>query len=536
MRNKKPIRIAFTLMIILGVVARAMPMMNVDDRLFKQWVTEDGYLMLTMARNIGIGNGMSIADGQIATNGTQPLVTFIFAGAYWLFQGNKTLGIYFAHVFELIISLATCIELFYFSRDLLADDRKKDATDSTARMRDYLGEYVPFVAAGYWFISPVYIGHTMNHLETGTYCLMILVSVWAWFARLAVDQSANDLRSSLVIGILLGITALVRIDAVFLIASITVWNVLFSFWSNDGTNWQQRLPRRILQSMIMGSVAVLITSPWLLNNKLRFGSFTPISGLSQKLEAGFAENLIGLSPTLVEFAVLVLPIPKSWEGKSTVQAVCSVIFLAWLVSQLALSRHADLRQRFVMAIAATFVSAFVIYYGCFFGAPYFLSRYLSPGSIFFCISSSILLLWLLEKTRTPKAMRVCKLVGTFVFCGILLGRLYQNGSQHMHWHVVKWTEENVSEETWIGAIQTGTLGYFHDRTINLDGKVNPFAYEARTQDGIPAYIADSEIEYLIDWQSILEWHRDTSLNQTFHVLVDQSEGYRGLGVMRRNAK
>ena len=536
MSKNKSIRIAFAVMILVGIVARTLPMANVDDRLFKQWVTEDGYLMLTMARNIGIGNGMSIADGQIATNGTQPLVTFVFAVAYWVFQGDKTIGIYFAHVYELIISLATCFVLFRFSRDLLTKSQDDKSNLRDLNTQEYLAEYVPFVTAGIWFISPVYIGHTMNHLETGTYCLMILLSVWAWFARLSNIEEKGGLKSSFIVGVLLGITALVRIDAVFLIASITIWNVLSAVISKSENSLAQRLSHRILQSLVIGSVAVAITSPWLLNNKIRFGSFTPISGLSQKLEAGFAENLMGLSPTLVEFAVLAIPIPKTLEGNSIVQSVCSILFVLWIAAQFFLARSADAAQRIVMAIAATFVSAFVIYYGCFFGAPYFLSRYLSPGSIFFCISSCVMVLWSMEKTRTPKMMRACKLIGTMALCSVLLGRLYQNGSQHMHWHVVQWTEANVRDETWVGAIQTGTLGYFHDRTINLDGKVNPFAYEARTRDRIPEYIVKSDIEYLIDWQSILEWHSATTLNQSFHIVVDETNGYRGLGVMKRTAK
>ena len=43
------------------------------------FVTEDGYLMLTVARNLALGNGLSVSDGQIITNGIQPLATFVYS-------------------------------------------------------------------------------------------------------------------------------------------------------------------------------------------------------------------------------------------------------------------------------------------------------------------------------------------------------------------------------------------------------------------------------------------------------------------------
>jgi hypothetical protein len=45
--------------------------------------------MLTIARNIAEGHGMSTANGTIPTNGTQPLVTFILAGIFYLAGGDK---------------------------------------------------------------------------------------------------------------------------------------------------------------------------------------------------------------------------------------------------------------------------------------------------------------------------------------------------------------------------------------------------------------------------------------------------------------
>lgn len=50
--------------------------------LSEAFMTEDGNLMLTIARNMAVGLGVTVSDGTIATNGVQPLATFVFAVPY----------------------------------------------------------------------------------------------------------------------------------------------------------------------------------------------------------------------------------------------------------------------------------------------------------------------------------------------------------------------------------------------------------------------------------------------------------------------
>ena len=52
-------------------------------------MSEDGYLMQTVARNMAIGLGMSTAEGTIPTNGVQPLATFAYAGLHALAGGSN---------------------------------------------------------------------------------------------------------------------------------------------------------------------------------------------------------------------------------------------------------------------------------------------------------------------------------------------------------------------------------------------------------------------------------------------------------------
>ena len=77
---------------------------------------------------------------------------------------------------------------------------------------------------------------------------------------------------------------------------------------------------------------------------------------------------------------------------------------------------------------------------------------------------------------------------------------------HDHGQVVQWVSDHLAPATWVGAPQSGTLGYFHDRTINLDGKVNPLALQARQDNRLFHYIVnDTPIEYIADWYGFARW-------------------------------
>ncbi|TCP39569.1 hypothetical protein [Rhodovulum marinum] len=104
-----------------------------------------------------------------------------------------------------------------------------------------------------------------------------------------------------------------------------------------------------------------------------------------------------------------------------------------------------------------------------------------------------------------------------------------------HGQVVRWVQENVPETVWVGAVQTGTLGYWHDRTINLDGKVNPEALAARRETGtvLPYVVQDSRIDYIVDWAGVAGWVAQDAagFSEAFELLLRDEAA--NLAVLRR---
>ena len=136
----------------IGVIARLSPFFDPQDRLLWQYMTEDGYLMQTVARNMAIGLGMSTAEGTIPTNGVQPLATYLFAFCHLLAGGEKTIGIALVTLMSLGFSVLAALAFHNLANRLLSDMTN--------------GSLFALMLTSVWFVGPLPLAHSMNGLET----------------------------------------------------------------------------------------------------------------------------------------------------------------------------------------------------------------------------------------------------------------------------------------------------------------------------------------------------------------------------------
>jgi hypothetical protein len=493
---------------VLGLVLRVIPLFDANGRLFQQYPTEDGYLTLTIARNLGMGKGMTVSDGTVATNGTQPLVTFVWAGAFAVVGGDRALGVGLVLVLEIVIAGFTSLMIAALVRELFG--------------RDPFTKALSWLGAGLWFASPVALPHTMNCLETGAYAAVI-----AWVLFAFVKRSAKpgpwSWRDVLVMGCSLGVAFLVRNDAVFLCAAVA----LAHLWIRNGASFQ----RRFVELAGMGALALVLATPWLAYN-LSFGHLVPISGRAEAEAVGFAENLRSVPAVMAESIGLFVLIPQDLEERLpvVVGATLCVAFVAFrLVRALRKSDSTVLHRAGIVALC--YSSILCVYYGLFFGAGWFLNRYLFP------ITPLTAVLWAAFigsalRARLPVVRPA--LVGALAVCTLfVLGHGYRGhvkGSRHQHIQVVEWVNANVAPHQWVGAIQSGKLGFFHARTLNLDGKVSPQALAARKADRIPDYVNEKKVDFLVDWAGIASWARLPGF-KSFELIVN--DPVENLAMLRR---
>ncbi len=498
-----------------GAVARLAPLLNQDGRLLRQFPTEDGYLMLTIARNIAIGNGMSTAAGTIPTNGTQPLCTFLWAACFAATGGDKTAGVALVLVIEFIIACCSAVVLVCLTRRVLARHPLRDA--------------IALLSAAVWYASPICVPSTMNCLESGTYVLAVMLCVWALITRPAEAAPTWSWGRAFLLGLLLGLAFWVRNDAVWLIGAACLAHVVLAFPGGAS------LSRRLGESIVMGATTILVALPWLIFNRIRFGSIMPVSGAAESLKKHLGVNLSRLPAVLAEYLFAVLPIPSSMETHPLVIAICVAALVLVMVLVGFLWRWANDLQRTTISIVGLYATGLCLFYGLFFGAGWFLSRYLFPISPFLVMVGTLAFLTALDMRVLPGRAFIPAAAGCLL-CLLVLGlnvRLYRNGRHHDHFQVVGWVQAHVAEDVWVGAVQSGTTGFFHDRTINLDGKVNPEALQARLRNEIARYVVEKRVEYLADWAGLAEWARLPAFSEHFSLIVeDRTQDY-GLAVLRR---
>lgn len=506
--------------VLFGVVFRIYPIFTGMPDLAEAFITEDGYLMLTVARNMAIGLGMTVSEGTILTNGVQPMATFLFTLPYLATGGDRVEALVGIHLILAMISVGALIAIRAFAARML---RGQDA-----------GVLLPWLVAALWFLGPVLLRHSMNALETGLITL-VAVAVLLQFGRVIGQGADARLVDRLGLGLLCGLVFVARIDAAILVVAI------FAVWTLD-LLIRQRLGFGTVFAWLMpaGLLSLAVAAPWLLNNYLGFGSIMPSSGPAQSLNAEFAAHAALIPAKIFEYLFPMLPVPRPFERRLVMMvifgAVAVIIMLAFLVQVL---RKGDSAVRAMVMAYTLHAVALVAYYGLFFGAPHFLSRYLAPLAPLFIVAAVWVALdlgRLVMRTR-PRFLALLYGWGGVVLSVALLIRLLLPGApQQGHEQVIAWTQENVPHEAWIGAVQTGTLGYWHDRTINLDGKVNPDALAARQTEGhVLAYVTESEIDYIVDWAGLASWltrpEGQPYFAEAFEVVVDDPAT--NLSVLRR---
>lgn len=514
--HSKVVSALVLLMLVLGIGIRIAPQLMGAERFLQHYPSEDGYLMLTIARNLALGLGMSTADGTLPTNGTQPLTTFVWAAGFWLVDGDKVLGVAIALWLQFFAVLAATWLLWRLGRIVLAGTPA--------------GNLWAAVAAAAWGASQRTTIHGMNCLETGFYVVALL-----GFANLLFAGGSPfriwTVRRSLTLGLFLGLVFWIRIDAVFLIGAVCL-----ARWMLDEK--LRLVPSRqgLVSACLTGATSVLVASPWLLHNKLNFGSFTPVSGTAQSFRSGLWDNGPVLVKALFEYATVVVPFPNTLLDAGWFLALAGVVLVVTGALVVRTAARGSAPARVVASVFGAYGLALVVYYGFLFGAAHFVSRYTFPTSPFLALGTTALVAGLAHRLPYPARWPVCSTAAIAVL-GILVvtnHRAFRIGARHQHWQVVEFVRE-LPATTWVSAVQTGTLGYFHDRTLNLDGKVNPEALAAKLRGEAEwhRYIADSPADYLIDWVGMARFPIDhpEEYRGKFAVKVEDFE--RNLAVLER---
>jgi hypothetical protein len=428
---------------------------------------EDGFYALTIARNIAAGRGVTI-DGETWTNGFQPLFTFIEAGCFRLAHGDDVLALRFVGMAAWLIHLAGAWLMARIALDLAAPRPFARTAGATA---------------GFLYLAaPALVDLFYNGLETVLEMTLIL-ALW----RLAQRGALLDLGGALRFGAVLGLAVLARIDVGFLAAALA----LHAAWRDRAHGIAAlRLPAA------MATSATLISSPWWLYNRIVFGSFVPSSATAQQLIEfewlRITEALWSLRLDLVPWVFV-----HDLEGLASDLLRCAVIVALALAAWRLRPRREEWSARPDIAFALCLLAAWgalILFYVTTFFAYWFYLRYFAPLAL-----PALIIAALIFAAHATSGARLLIAGMMIIAVGATIMPIIMTAGRagpSTHQPLVDLVRAHVPESDFVASGQSGTLGYFRARVVNVDGKVNRDVLAERGNVG--AYLDRRRIVWFVD--------------------------------------
>lgn len=428
---------------------------------------DDPFYSLLIAKNLAHSGTLQI--NQIPTNGFQPLWVFLRAAIEVLFPAaskDSFVVTTFALQLSLLVAAGALMSRWY--REFTGDSDRAAGLLCAALFISLPGTYLAFV----------------NPLETLLYLDLVLLSL------LVYSRSRDNVRTlwpACLWGIVCGAAFLARNDFLLIFCVCAV-----DFMA-------QRPSRQRVAWIAVATVALLaIGGPWLVHNKTVYGDFMPISG-----RASTFITHDGQPPYLVWSAEKLWSILSGVLGNAQVFGVYNIQGGLWpgvggLVLTIAAFRRPGLRLR---GVALSTGITFLAVYWLAIGSKYDTSRYLFPLVAF---SIPAVTAFLCRERRPLEVLPSLRLAGVVLLCAAL--SLMNSWAKHVSWQpfttLVALARELESSDEFrhkrIGAFNSGALSWFHENTVNLDGKVDARAYRALTSGTFAQHVDSLELDYFAD--------------------------------------
>jgi hypothetical protein len=455
--------------------------------------TDDSFYLFSIARSIAKGLGPTV-DGTHLTNGFQPLIVLLYAPIFWLCGTDSWLAIRWSFILNGAIAALTiwAVALLLKTLERAPETRGASPTMLTA----------PIAGAAIWAFTIAIFGEMTNGLETGLSSLLLLVALIQYAKLQTEEETKIPIARWIVLGIVLGLAVLARIDAALFVAILTL--TLF-------------VKRRSIEAIVMAGMALLLSAPWWIFNLVSFGNLMPSSGQAENSwPMPPNENIRRAVQAISDILSLVVYLPGHLgpveRSVWTILFICGILFVSYRIHVPERLRKSFRLHPLVPLLL--FSIALLVYYTFFFRAPHFISRYLQPGRILWSVvvAASVSMLWR-EKIARSAIIGVAVIGLTFSIAEyanhylrvLQVSDLYDTGV---------WANHHPEEK--IAMLQSGIASFIAPNIINLDGKVNSDALRAHQQGRLAAYLRNEHFTYLADWKPFIEDIADTARNNELY--------------------
>lgn len=457
---------------------------------------DDAFIFFSISRNIALGNGITY-NGVDPTNGFQPLWAFTLVPAF-LLTGNNYLAVNLALTIASIIGTLTIFLIYKIAQ-------KK------------FNENIGLLSAAFWGLNPLIIFQTLDGGDIALYVFLILSTIFYYISL----KGKMKYKNSIILGILLGLTILARMDGIFLAMAI----ILHIVWNN-----KKNINIEIKKSITIIILTGLVLSPWFIWSYFTFGTIVQSSALTKYyVNHGIFPYFDLKEPKTISDVV-------SMITESMIRTVGSIThqlgivdfnlnFITIIISLfLLVTLLFSLKAVKKMNVYILFSVLLTLFYDLYLWGINI--RYLTP-----VIPLLVILVSYGFYNLVIKIKKSDNLV-TAIFVLFLLV-LFNNGIKqweqgYSSWQVemyddALWIKNNTNPNDIIGSFNSGAYMFFSDRrVINLDGVVNFDALEALRNKSVINYMKSKNVTIWVD---------NVYLNQT--VINDYLNG-REINILKEN--
>ncbi len=468
--------------LLLAVVAAWLAVALAPIELVSLHTTDDAYYYFQVARNLAAGHGVTF-DGVSLTNGFHPLWMLCLWPVYALFGGEPELALR-AVYFVIVALVGATIAVTY--RCLSAFAGRRAAVAGLAALS-----------------APFLVNPLINGLETGLLTLLLV-------AALLVDRRCDLLRpdsstrTNLLLGLLLALIVLCRLDLVFVgfaVAGLIAWRTWAGEPGAATAGASRRIGTLLRKYVQVGVVGVVLVTPYLAWNLLTFGHLTPISGalkssfpvvsLSAAKFEPFAIRLALLEYGLATFVVLWLTLlPRRGPAKATDHADETAQLNARGPGSLLVALWLGCGLHLVNTLL--FMNWAVHWWHFASYAP-------------LALLAGVLLIARLEQTW--RAQRWLAPVAGILLLAASAGAwtldAHRRGAHHGPWYAAaRWIDAELPDGAVLAMEDCGLVGYFCGRPmVNLDGVINGYAFQKALATGtLSDYLQHCGVTHIADYE------------------------------------
>jgi hypothetical protein len=470
---------AFVALFVLAALLRVGVLALPREQLIRRFLVDDAYYAFAIVENVLDGHGVVFNRG-VPTNGFHPLWPILMLP---IFLVLGPLGswppIWGTLALLAVVNLATGVLVYRIGRRI---------EHPTAGL----------LAAGIWWLSPYLLRIAGVGLETPLQALLVALLLDRWTALDDLDVLAGPAGWGF--GLLLGSIFLARMDAIFLIAVFGGLVIARGLQRDEAVLvGLQRGLRRLVRPAAATMATVL---PWLAFSVLRVGRLTPVSGAATTLvrEArGSATELAGhFALWLARRLVDVFLAAHSVLGNLLVVAFLFLGPVVWGVLDEENATWRTIRDLDLVAATAVLLVAYYLFVALGFRIWYVVF----PA---FVLALAGATLWIRLGRQWASPDRVAAAIGLVLLASFSISASFAfvpgQAPQELHKaRIVQDVDERIPANATLGSFNTGVYQYYTpDRdVINMDGVVNPEAYEALATDRLPAFVDEQGVDYVLD--------------------------------------